>query len=66
MIRHEGVGSCYARGLLHHFQYHSIIEEPNTVSLIVRGPIEKASFQLTLRKITGIWTKAKAPADEGS
>jgi hypothetical protein len=43
MIRHEGVGSCYA---LHHSQYHSIIEEPNTVSLIVRGPIEKASFQV--------------------
>lgn len=43
MIRHEGVGSCYA---LHHSQYHSIIEEPNTVSLIVRGPIEKTSFQV--------------------
>lgn len=43
MIRHEGVGSCYA---LHHSQYHSIIEEQNTVSLIVRGPIEKASFQV--------------------
>ena len=43
MVRHEGVGSCYA---LHHSQYHSIIEEPNTVSLIVRGPIEKASFQV--------------------
>ncbi|HNA62430.1 MAG TPA: hypothetical protein PKW79_05080 [Rhabdochlamydiaceae bacterium] len=43
MIRHEGVGSCYA---LHHSQYHSIIEEPNTVSLIVRGPIEKSSFQV--------------------
>lgn len=43
MVRHEGVGSCYA---LHHSQYHSIIEEPNTVSLIVRGPLEKASFQV--------------------
>jgi hypothetical protein len=43
MVRHEGVGSSYA---LHHSQYHSIIEEPNTVSLIVRGPIEKASFQV--------------------
>ena len=43
MIRHEGVGSCYA---LHHSHYHSIVEEPNTVSLIVRGPIEKASFQV--------------------
>ncbi len=43
MIRHEGVGSCYS---LHHSQYHSIIEEPNTVSLIVRGPIEKESFQV--------------------
>lgn len=43
MIRHEGVGSCYA---LHHSQYHSITEESNTVSLIVRGPIEKASFQV--------------------
>lgn len=43
MIRHEGIESCYA---LHHSQYHSIIEEPNTVSLIVRVPIEKASFQV--------------------
>lgn len=43
MVRHEGVGSCYA---LHHSQYHSIIEEPNTVSLIVRGPLEKSSFQV--------------------
>lgn len=43
MVRHEGVGSCYT---LHHSQYHSIVEEPNTVSLIVRGPIEKASFQV--------------------
>lgn len=42
MVRYEGVGSSYA---LHHSQYHSIIEEPNTVSLIVRGPIEKGSFQ---------------------
>lgn len=43
MIRHEGVGSSYA---LHHSQYHSIKEELNTVSLIVRGPIEKKSFQV--------------------
>ncbi len=42
MVRHEGVGSSYA---LHHSQYHSIIEEPNTVSLIVRGPIEKNLFK---------------------
>ena len=47
MVRHEGVGSCYA---LHHSQYHSIIEEPNTVSLIVRGPIEKESFQVITEK----------------
>ena len=43
MIRREGVGNCYA---LHHSQYHSIVEEPNTVSLIVRGPIEKERFQV--------------------
>jgi hypothetical protein len=43
MIRHEEVGSSYA---LHHSQYHSIIEESCTVSLIVRGPIEKESFQV--------------------
>lgn len=43
MVRHEGIGSWYT---LHHSQYHSIIEEPNTVSLIVRGPIEKTSFQV--------------------
>lgn len=43
MVRYEGVGSSYA---LHHSQYHSIIEEPNTVSLIIRGAIEKESFQV--------------------
>ena len=43
MIRHEGVGSSYT---LHHSQYHSILEEPNTVSLIVRGPLEKGHFQV--------------------
>lgn len=43
MVRYEGIGSSYA---LHHSQYHSIIEEPNTVSLIVRGPAEKESFQM--------------------
>lgn len=47
MIRYEGVGSYYA---LHHSQYHSIMEEPNTVSLIVRGPIEKESFQVISKK----------------
>ena len=43
MIRRESIGSSYT---LHHSQYHSIIEEPNTVSLIVRGPIEKEYFQV--------------------
>ena len=43
MIRHENIGSSYS---LHHSQYHSIIEEPNTVSLIVRGPVEKECFQV--------------------
>lgn len=43
MMRHENVGSSYA---LHHSQFHSVIEEPNTVSLIVRGPMEKECFQV--------------------
>ena len=43
MIRYENVGSSYT---LHHSQYHSIIEEPNTVTLIVRGPVEKECFQV--------------------
>lgn len=43
MIRYENMGSYYT---LHHSQYHSIIEEPNTVTLIVRGPLEKESFQV--------------------
>lgn len=43
MMRYEGVGSSYT---LHHSQYHSILEEPNTVSLIVRGPLEKRHFQV--------------------
>ncbi len=47
MIRHENIGSCYT---LHHSQYHSIIEEPNTVSLIVRGPAEKERFQVITEK----------------
>lgn len=42
-IRHEGVGSCYT---LHHGQFHSIVREPNTVSLIIRGALEKEDFQV--------------------
>lgn len=43
MIRRESIGSSYT---LHHSQYHSITKEPNTVSLIVRGPVEKECFQV--------------------
>ncbi len=43
MVRQEDVGDCYT---LHHSQYHSIVEQPNTVSLLIRGPIEKERFQI--------------------
>ncbi|MES2344516.1 MAG: hypothetical protein V4494_01060 [Chlamydiota bacterium] len=47
MIRQESVGNCYT---LHHSQYHSIEELPNTVSLLVRGSLEKESFQVINEK----------------
>ena len=43
MVRYEGVGACYT---IHHSQYHSIIEDPGTVTLIFRGPLEKERFQI--------------------
>lgn len=56
MVRQENVGDCYT---LHHSQYHSIVEQPNTVSLLVRGPLEKESFQVIHETAEGIgWQNA--------
>jgi len=42
MIRRERLGDCYT---LHHSQFHSIVREPNTVTILFRGPQEKDRFQ---------------------
>ncbi|MBI3236767.1 MAG: hypothetical protein HYZ48_03575 [Chlamydiales bacterium] len=42
MIREEEVGDHYT---LHHLQYHSLVAKPNTVSLLMRGALEKESFE---------------------
>ena len=56
LVRQESVGDCYT---LHHSQYHSIVEQPDTVSLLVRGPLEKESFQVIHETAEGIsWQRA--------
>jgi hypothetical protein len=47
MIREESHGCCYT---LHHSQFHSILEYPNTITLILRGPLEKEHFQVSSHK----------------
>lgn len=49
MIRIESVGSSYT---LHHSVVHSVVAEPWTISLIVRGPAEKERF-LVMDKTSG-------------
>ena len=56
LVRQESVGDCYT---LHHSQYHLVVEQPDTVSLLVRGPLEKESFQVVHQTAGGIsWQKA--------
>lgn len=62
MIRNEIVGDCYT---LHHTQYHSVAEEPNTVSLIMRGPLEKERFQV-IKEENGRLCQQDAPSLETS
>ena len=61
-IRYEGVNYFYT---LHHSQFHSILEEPNTVTLILRGPIEKKSFQV-IQEGTGEAKWQDAPSLDSS
>jgi hypothetical protein len=43
LMRQEKVGDCYT---IHHAQFHSIVYEANTVTLLLRGPLEKEHFQI--------------------
>lgn len=52
MIRQEKTGDSYT---LHSSQYHSVIAEPNTVTLIVRGPSDKDRFRLIDRVTKEAW-----------
>ena len=52
MVRQEKIGDFYT---LHSSQYHSVIAEPNTVTLVVRGPSDKDRFRLFDRVTKEAW-----------
>jgi hypothetical protein len=52
MVRTERPGYGYT---LHHTMVHAAVAEPNTVSLIVRGPAVKDRFLVTDRATGQIW-----------
>ncbi|MGH3429000.1 MAG: hypothetical protein ACRDQZ_15790 [Mycobacteriales bacterium] len=52
MVRTEETGSAYT---LHHTMIHSVIAEPFTTSLIVRGPAVKDRFLVTDRTTGKAW-----------
>lgn len=43
IIRREKAGDLYT---LHHSQYHSVVAENNTVTLVLRGPSEQERFRV--------------------
>ena len=60
MIRQEKVGNFYT---LHSSQYHSVIADPNTVTLIARGPPDKDRFRLIDRVTKEAWWQYGASAE---
>lgn len=60
MLRHERSGGGYT---LHHSQYHSVVADPNTVSLIYRGPSEKDRFRLFDSKTGESWWQYGAASE---
>ena len=52
LIRKETTGSSYT---LHHSVKHSVVAEPYTVSLVVRGPAVKDKFLVSDKKTNKSW-----------
>lgn len=52
LIRQESAGDFYT---LHHSQYHSVTADPNTVTLIYRGPAEADRFRVMDRTTQEAW-----------
>jgi hypothetical protein len=52
LVRREEVGSAYT---LHHTMVHSVVADPYTVSLILRGPSVKQRFLVMDRKTNQAW-----------
>ncbi len=52
MVREEQVGSTYT---LHHSMVHSVVAQPYTVSLVIRGPAVKDRFLVTDKKTNETW-----------
>jgi predicted metal-dependent enzyme (double-stranded beta helix superfamily) len=52
LIRHEKRGDFYT---LHHSQYHSVTAEPNTVTLVLRGPAQADRFRVMDRETKESW-----------
>ncbi|MGB7127526.1 MAG: hypothetical protein WBD50_00340 [Candidatus Rhabdochlamydia sp.] len=52
LIRQEKAGDLYT---LHYSQYHSVIAQPDTITLIMRGPSEKERFRVIDRVTNESW-----------
>ncbi|MFF0574381.1 hypothetical protein [Streptosporangium saharense] len=52
MVRSEHCGYSYT---LHHSMVHAAVADPDTVSLIVRGPAVKDRFLVTDRTTGQVW-----------
>jgi hypothetical protein len=63
MVRVEEAGSTYA---LHHSMVHAAVAEPNTVSLIVRGPAVKDRFLVSDRQTGKAWWQYGAASESES
>jgi hypothetical protein len=67
MVREERAGSAYT---LHHSMVHSVVAEPYTVSLVVRGPAVKDRFLVTDKQTSRTWwqygAKHESPAERAA
>ncbi|QOC89660.1 hypothetical protein [Micromonospora craniellae] len=61
MIRTEQPGDTYT---LHHTMIHSVVAEPHTTSLIVRGPAVKDRFVVTDRHTGQAWWQYGAASED--
>lgn len=61
MIHQQRAGSSYT---LHHSMIHSVIAEPHTASLIIRGPSQKDRFLVMDRHTNAAWWQYGMTAEQ--